>query len=90
MQTDSNNRIPTNTNDAVALFYTKILATDGQRFNLIDVVNFVQQYNFGTTKGTIERAVRNLRAQGKINYAVANRKQGILQALPLETPKSGQ
>lgn len=79
----NNNRIPTNTNEALVLFFSKILATDGQRFQLIDAVNFVQQYNFGTTKGTVERSIRNLRSKGKVNYSVVNRKLGIFQALNL-------
>jgi hypothetical protein len=83
----ANGRIPTNTNDAIILFYEKILATDGQRFGTIDVVNFVQQYNFGTTEGSIARGVRKLRASGRINYAVANHKLGIFQAIPLEVKK---
>lgn len=83
METTSTNRIPTSTNEALILFYNKILATDGQRFQIIDVVNFVAQYNFGTTKETLERSLRNLRAQSKINYTVVNRKQGIFQALPV-------
>jgi hypothetical protein len=82
----ANGKIPTNTNEAVVLFYEKILATDGQRFMPIDAVNFVQQYNFGTTQGTIERALRNLRSKNKINYTVVNRRLGILQALATVSP----
>ena len=80
----ANGKVPVNTNEALVLFYQKILVTDGQRFMPIDAVNFVQQYNFGTTQGTIERTLRKLRAKGKINYAVVNRKQGILQAIALD------
>ena len=86
----ANGKIPVNTNEALVLFYQKILATDGQRFMPIDAVNFVLQYNFGTTQGTIERSLRKLRASGKVNYAVVNKKQGILQAIPLNvlTPEN--
>ena len=93
METTQNNRIPTNTNEAIALFYTKIVAADGQRFKrftLNDVVNFVSQYNFGTTKGTIDRALRVLRKRGTLNYGVANRKLGIFQAKPLEEAQVGK
>lgn len=90
METTQNNRIPTNTNEAIALFYTKIVAKDGQRFTLNDVVNFVGQYNFGTTKGTIDRALRVLRKRGTLNYGVANRKLGIFQAKPLEEVQVGK
>lgn len=83
MDKTASGRIPTNTNEAIVLFYEKILATDGQRFSPIDVVNFVQQYNFGTTNDTIKRALRNLRSTGKLNYSVVNQKQGILQALEI-------
>ena len=78
-------RIPTNTNEAVVAFYNKILATDGQRFQMIDLVNFIQPLGFGTHTSTIERSLRNLRKAGKVNYSVVNRKQGIFQATPLAT-----
>lgn len=80
-----NNRIPTNTNEALVLFYNKILATDGQRFTVNDAANFVAQYNFGTAKSTIDRALRYLRSKKKINYFLANRLQSIFQAIVVDT-----
>lgn len=76
-------RIPTNTNEAIVAFYNKILATDGQRFTLGDLVNYLQPFGFGTATSTVARALRTLRSRGKINYSVANRAQGIFVAVPL-------
>ena len=89
METTSTNRIPTNTKEALILFYNKILATDGQRFTVRDAYIFIEQYNYGVNEESVSRNIRKLKAAKKINYAVVNKNQGIYQALPAEAQGSG-
>jgi hypothetical protein len=77
-------RIPVNTNEAIVSFYNKTLTTDDQRFQMTDLVNYIQPLGFGTTAGTIERSLRSMRKAEKLNYEVVNHKQSIFKALPVD------
>lgn len=80
--------LPTNTNEAIVVFYNKILTTNGQRFTLLDLINYLTPFGYGTSNDTVARSLRKLRKSGKVNYSVVNHKQGIFVALPIETVSS--
>ena len=78
-------RIPTNTNEAIAHFIQLRLSDPlTQRFTIGNLIAYVESFHFGTSRDTVERALRQLRKSGKLNYGVVNRATGTFVALPLE------
>lgn len=85
-----NGRVPVNTGEAIKLFVEKIdKQEEYKRFDMQQLVSFVEQYNFGTSPDSIKRTLRKLRTAGVFNYAVVNLKLGIFQLIPLEKQLAG-
>ena len=78
-------RIPTNTNEAIVRFIqTRLSDSVNQRFTVSNLITYVESFHFGTSRDTVERALRQLRKSGKLNYGVVNRATGTFVALPVE------
>jgi 1,6-anhydro-N-acetylmuramate kinase len=82
-------RVGLNLNQAIVRFWEIKLkeGTDypsGARFTATELRQYVQHHNFGTAPSSADRVMRNLRKQGKINYALVNRAKSLYQAIPLE------
>ena len=79
-------RIPTNTNEAIVRFIqTRLSDPVSQRFTVGNLITYVESFHFGTSRDTIDRALRQLRRSGKLNYGVVNRATGTFVALPVES-----
>jgi hypothetical protein len=87
-------RVGLNLNQAVIAFWKMrihglngnggaILTDNPSRFTANELRQHVQHYHFGTAPASADRVMRQLRAKGKINYALTNRAQSLYTALPL-------
>lgn len=76
-------RVGLNLNQVIVHFWQIRMSSPGRRFTANELRQYVQHHNFGTAPASADRVMRNLRKQGKINYAVVNRSKSLYQAIPL-------
>lgn len=76
-------RVALNLNQIIIQFWEKKLAAQEPRFTSHELRQVVNHYHYGTAPASADRVLRQLRKQGKVNYAVINRGKSLYLALPL-------
>lgn len=76
--------------DSVLEFINGKLSSTNNEFVSVDLFNFVREHSkFYPAPGSTDRIMRKLRKQGKINYIVVNREEGLYRAVPVEAEVQG-
>lgn len=71
--------------EAIQRFVSERVTATNPEFTSKELHTYVGAYAVGS-ESSIDRVMRNLKQQGKINYTLVSRNQSLYRALPLYNP----